>query len=93
MSYRSRIAKLEQEVDGEATILARLKPIQPYALLSAAVGALLALSTPKWVYYRDAVTRQKKINYGKLMFTWLILSALAGGLYHLYLIRGLPFLK
>lgn len=88
MSYRRRITELEQEVDGGSPLWARYRAAGPYALLAAACALLLAISTPKWVYYRDPVSRAKRVSYPKLFLSWLLLSSLAGGGYYLYLNRG-----
>jgi hypothetical protein len=88
MSYRNRIAQLEQEVDDRSALWEKSKPYQPYAAAVLASATLMGLARPKWMYRRDPVTRQKKFMMSRFLLGWVALSVLLGALYYAYTVYG-----
>ena len=87
MSYRNRIAQLEQEIDDRSALWEKSKPFQPYVLIAVSLLVLLLTLTPKWLYKRNPITRQKKLNVAKLIGVWVALATVGCAAYYVYLKR------
>lgn len=86
ISYRSRLATLEQEInDPGITVWKRIHSIQYYIAIYVGFFIILFFFPPSFLVTKKSKKKPRKIFWLRWLFVWLLCSSIVCVLYHIYL--------